>query len=99
MLRVHALLPLLRGPLGAAGDLETVWRLVNLAIDYNPPRRTRWLVLAKAALQHAVGLPVPPETVLARRAGRRHRRGVRAGRRRGPRRADPAALSSPASPA
>ncbi|GAB3352406.1 helicase-related protein [Modestobacter lapidis] len=64
VVRVHALLPLLRGPLGAAGDLDTVWRLVNLAIDYNPPRRTRWLVLAKAALQHAVGLPVAPETVL-----------------------------------
>ncbi len=64
VLRVHALLPLLRGPLGAAGDLETVWRLVNLAIDYNPPRRTRWLTLATAALQHAVGLPVQPETVL-----------------------------------
>jgi ATP-dependent RNA helicase SUPV3L1/SUV3 len=64
ILRVHALLPLLRGPLGAAGDLDTVWRLVNLAIDYNPPRRTRWLVLATAALQHAVGLPVQPETVL-----------------------------------
>src|SRR3954471_22776329 len=64
VLRVHALLPALRGPLGAAGDLETVWRLVNLAIDYNPPRRTRWLVLAKAALQHAIGLPVPPELVL-----------------------------------
>ncbi|WP_233491359.1 helicase-related protein [Blastococcus sp. TBT05-19] len=64
VLRVHALLPLLRGPLGAAGDLRTVWRLVNLAIDYNPPRRTRWLVLAKAALQHEVGIPVPPETVL-----------------------------------
>jgi ATP-dependent RNA helicase SUPV3L1/SUV3 len=64
VLRVHALLPLLRGPLGAAGDLDTVWRLVNLAIDYNPPRRTRWLVLATAALRHAVGLPVPPETVL-----------------------------------
>ncbi|MGY2066059.1 helicase-related protein [Blastococcus sp. SYSU DS0619] len=64
ILRVHALLPLLRGPLGAAGDLDTVWRLVNLAIDYNPPRRTRWLTLAEAALQHAVGLPVQPETVL-----------------------------------
>jgi ATP-dependent RNA helicase SUPV3L1/SUV3 len=64
ILRVHALLPVLRGPLGAAGDLHTVWRLVNLAIDYNPPRRTRWLVLAKAALQHASGLPVQPETVL-----------------------------------
>ncbi|SOC49687.1 ATP-dependent RNA helicase SUPV3L1/SUV3 [Blastococcus aggregatus] len=64
VLRVHALLPLLRGPLGAAGDLQTVWRLVNLAIDYNPPRRTRWLVLARAALEHAVGLPVQPETVL-----------------------------------
>lgn len=64
VLRVHALLPLLRGPLGAAGDLNTVWRLVNLAIDYNPPRRTRWLVLARAALEHAVGLPVQPETVL-----------------------------------
>jgi ATP-dependent RNA helicase SUPV3L1/SUV3 len=61
---VHALLPLLRGPLGAAGDLWTVWRLINLPIDYNPPRRTRWLVLAKAALQAAAGLPVPPETVL-----------------------------------
>jgi ATP-dependent RNA helicase SUPV3L1/SUV3 len=64
VLRVQALLPLLRGPLGAAGDLDTVWRLVNLSIDYNPPRRTRWLVLARAALQHAVGLPVRPETVL-----------------------------------
>lgn len=64
ILRVQALLPLLRGPLGAAGDLDTVWRLVNLAIDYNPPRRTRWLTLAEAALQHAVGLPVAPETVL-----------------------------------
>ncbi|MCZ2817246.1 helicase-related protein [Modestobacter sp. VKM Ac-2984] len=64
VLRVHALLPMLRGPLGEAGDLQTVWRLINLAIDYNPPRRTRWLVLARAALQHAVGLPVPVETVL-----------------------------------
>jgi ATP-dependent RNA helicase SUPV3L1/SUV3 len=64
ILRVHALLPLLRGPLGPAGDLDTVWRLVNLAIDYNPPRRTRWLTLATAALQHAVGRPVRPETVL-----------------------------------
>ena len=64
VLRVHALLPLLRGPLGAAGDLHTVWRLVNLPIDYNPPRRTRWLELSKAALRHAAGLPVPPETVL-----------------------------------
>ncbi|WP_369130463.1 helicase-related protein [Modestobacter roseus] len=64
ILRVHALLPLLRGPLGAAGDLETVWRLVNLAIDYNPPRRIRWLTLARAALRQAVGLPVAAETVL-----------------------------------
>jgi ATP-dependent RNA helicase SUPV3L1/SUV3 len=64
ILRVHALLPLLRGPLGPAGDLETVWRLVNLAIDYNPPRRTRWLTLATAALQHAAGQRVRPETVL-----------------------------------
>ncbi|MDK3256895.1 helicase-related protein [Blastococcus capsensis] len=64
IVRVHALLPLLRGPLDAAGDLDTVWRLVNLAIDYNPPRRTRWLVLAQAALRHAAGLPVQPETVL-----------------------------------
>ncbi|WP_164701268.1 helicase-related protein [Modestobacter sp. KNN46-3] len=64
VLRVHALLPMLRGPLGEAGDLQTVWRLINLAIDYNPPRRTRWLVLARAALQHAVGLPVPVATVL-----------------------------------
>jgi ATP-dependent RNA helicase SUPV3L1/SUV3 len=64
VMRVQALLPLLRGPLGAAGDLETVWRLVDLAIDYDPPRRTRWLALARAALQHAVGLPVQPETVL-----------------------------------
>ncbi|MGY1702722.1 helicase-related protein [Geodermatophilus sp. SYSU D00766] len=64
VLRVQALLPLLRGPLGAAGDLHTVWRLVNLPIDYSPPRRTRWLVLARAALRHAVGLPVRPELVL-----------------------------------
>ena len=59
-----------KGPLGAAGDLWTVWRLINLPIDYNPPRRTRWLVLAQAALQSAAGLPVPPETVLAADAGR-----------------------------
>ena len=64
IVRVHALLPLLKGPLGAAGDLWTVWRLINLPIDYNPPRRTRWLVLAKAALSSAAGLPVVPETVL-----------------------------------
>ncbi|MGY1739485.1 MULTISPECIES: helicase-related protein [unclassified Blastococcus] len=64
VLRVEALLPLLRGPLGAAGDLDTVWRLVDLAIDYDPPRRTRWLALARAALRHAAGLPVPPETLL-----------------------------------
>ena len=64
IVRVQALLPLLRGPLAAAGDLDTVWRLVNLAIDYNPPRRTRWLVLAGAALRHAAGLPVQPEAVL-----------------------------------
>src|SRR4051812_30780568 len=64
IVRVHALLPLLRGPLGAAGDLWTVWRLINLPIDYNPPRRTRWLVLAKAALQQAVGQSVDPRTVL-----------------------------------
>jgi ATP-dependent RNA helicase SUPV3L1/SUV3 len=64
IVRVHALLPVLKGPLGAAGDLWTVWRLINLPIDYNPPRRTRWLTLAKAALQSAVGLPVVPETVL-----------------------------------
>jgi ATP-dependent RNA helicase SUPV3L1/SUV3 len=64
VVRVHALLPLLKGPLGAAGDLWTVWRLVNLPIDYSPPRRTRWLTLAEAALRTAVGLPVLPETVL-----------------------------------
>ncbi|WP_254791051.1 helicase-related protein [Blastococcus tunisiensis] len=64
IVRVHALLPLLRGPLGAAGDLWTIWRLINLPIDYNPPRRTRWLVLAKAALQQAFGQSVAPETVL-----------------------------------
>ncbi|MGY1716298.1 helicase-related protein [Geodermatophilus sp. SYSU D01106] len=64
VLRVQALLPLLRGPLGAAGDLHTVWRLVRLPIDYEPPRRTRWLLLARAALRHAVGLPVRPEVVL-----------------------------------
>jgi ATP-dependent RNA helicase SUPV3L1/SUV3 len=64
IVRVHALLPLLKGPLGAAGDLWTVWRLINLPIDYNPPRRTRWLTLAQAALRSAVGLPVLPDTVL-----------------------------------
>jgi len=64
IVRVHALLPLLKGPLGDVGDLWTVWRLINLPIDYNPPRRTRWLVLARAALRSAAGLPVPPETVL-----------------------------------
>ena len=64
IVRVHALLPLLRGPLGAAGDLWTVWRLINLPIDYNPPRRTRWLALAQAALRSKAGLPVLPETVL-----------------------------------
>ena len=92
IVRVHALLPLLRGPLGAVGDLWTVWRLINLPIDYNPPRRTRWLVLAKAALQSAAGLPVDPETVLEPMPPRGHGRGLRAGRRRRPRRADAAPL-------
>jgi ATP-dependent RNA helicase SUPV3L1/SUV3 len=64
IVRVHALLPLLDGPLGAAGGLWNVWRLINLPIDYSPPRRTRWLTLAEAALRSAVGLPVLPETVL-----------------------------------
>src|SRR6185312_14505717 len=50
------------GPLGAAGDLWTVWRLINLPIDYNPPRRTRWLVLASAALRSRAGLPVRRDT-------------------------------------
>src|SRR3954466_7307945 len=60
VLRVNALLPLLKGPLGAAGDLWTVWRLVNLPIDYSPPRRTRWLTLAQAAPRSAAALPGPP---------------------------------------
>ncbi|MET0765888.1 MAG: helicase-related protein [Blastococcus sp.] len=64
IVRVHALLPLLKGPLGAAGGLWNVWRLINLPIDYSPPRRTRWLTLAEAALRSMVGLPVLPETVL-----------------------------------
>ncbi len=62
VLRVHALLPMLRGPLAA--DLYTVWRLVNLAIDHDPPRRVRWLALARAALRHRAGLDVPRELVL-----------------------------------
>lgn len=62
VLRVHALLPMLRGPL--ATDLWTVWRLVNLAIDHDPPRKVRWLALARAALQHQAGLAVPRELVL-----------------------------------
>ncbi len=62
--RVQALLPLLRGPLADVGDLATVWRLVALPIDHDPPRRVRWLVLARAALRHAAGLPVSPELVL-----------------------------------
>ena len=72
IVRVHALLPLLRGPLGAAGDLWTVWRLINLPIDYNPPRRTRWLVLAKAALQSAAGLPRRPGDGARADAGEGH---------------------------
>jgi len=64
IVRVQALLPKLDGPLGAAGGLWNVWRLINLPIDYSPPRRTRWLTLAEAALRSAVGLPVLPETVL-----------------------------------
>ena len=102
IVRVHALLPLLKGPLGEAGDLWTVWRLINLPIDYNPPRRTRWLVLAKAALPLR-GRPAGAAGDGARAdAGQGHRRGLRAGRRRGPRRPDPAALvprTSPGSPA
>ncbi len=62
--RVQALLPLLRGPLADVGDLATVWRLVALPIDHDPPRRVRWLALARAALRHAAGLPVSPELVL-----------------------------------
>lgn len=62
VVRVQALLPMLRGPL--ATDLWTVWRLINLAIDHDPPRRVRWLALARAALQHQAGLTVPREVVL-----------------------------------
>ena len=62
VLRVHALLPMLRGPL--ATDLWTVWRLINLAIDHDPPRKVRWLALARAALQHEAGLAVSRELVL-----------------------------------
>ncbi|MBA3523088.1 MAG: helicase, partial [Geodermatophilaceae bacterium] len=62
--RVQALLPLLRSPLGAGADLWTVWRLINLAIDHEPPRRVRWIALARAALEHEAGLVVPVEQVL-----------------------------------
>ncbi len=62
IVRVQALLPMLRGPL--ATDLWTVWRLINLAIDHDPPRRVRWLALARAALQHEAGLPVTRDVVL-----------------------------------
>ncbi|MGR6964661.1 helicase-related protein [Geodermatophilus sp. URMC 61] len=62
--RAEALLPLLEGPVGASTDLETVWRLVTLPIDFDPPRRTRWLTLARAALLHGAGYRVPPQTVL-----------------------------------
>ena len=92
IVRVHALLPLLKGPLGAAGDLWTVWRLINLPIDYNPPRRTRWLVLARAALQLGRRAAGAAGDGAGADAGQGHRRGLRAGRRRGPRRPDPAAL-------
>lgn len=62
IIRVQALLPMLRGPL--ATDLWTVWRLINLAIDHDPPRRVRWLALARAALQHEAGLQVSRDLVL-----------------------------------
>ncbi|QNG39192.1 helicase [Geodermatophilaceae bacterium NBWT11] len=62
VIRVQALLPMLRGPL--ATDLWTVWRLINLAVDHDPPRKVRWLALARAALQHEAGLHVSRELVL-----------------------------------
>ncbi len=62
--RAEALLPLLAGPVGESTDLGTVWRLVTLPIDFEPPRRTRWLTLARAALLHGAGYRVLPQTVL-----------------------------------
>ncbi|WP_245743268.1 hypothetical protein [Geodermatophilus poikilotrophus] len=62
--RAEALLPLLAGLVGESTDLGTVWRLVTLPIDFEPPRRTRWLTLVRASLLHGAGHRVPPQTVL-----------------------------------
>ncbi len=32
-----------------------MWRLVSLPIDFDPPRRTRWLELSRLALRHLAG--------------------------------------------
>ncbi len=53
--RLQALLPGLRKAEAEAADVALVWRLVCLPIDFDPPRRTRWLDLSRLALRHLAG--------------------------------------------
>ncbi len=62
--RCAALLSGLRGREAAVADVELVWRLMSLPIDFDPPRSTRWLELSRLALRHLAGLPTNPRDLL-----------------------------------
>ncbi len=62
--RCTALLIGLRGREAAAADVELVWRLLNLPIDFDPPRTYRWLELSRLALRHLAGLPTRARDLL-----------------------------------
>ena len=53
--RLQALLPGLPTAEVEVADVDLVWRLVCLPIDFDPPRRTRWLDLSRLALRHLAG--------------------------------------------
>jgi ATP-dependent RNA helicase SUPV3L1/SUV3 len=53
--RLQALLPGLRNAEAEVADVELVWRLACLPIDFDPPRRTRWLDVSRLALRHLAG--------------------------------------------
>lgn len=62
--RVSALLPSLRAPFAGVADVDLLWRLVSLPIDYAPPRSTRWLDLSRLALRHLAGRPTSADQLL-----------------------------------
>jgi ATP-dependent RNA helicase SUPV3L1/SUV3 len=69
VLRCTALLTSRRGAERRAvdegvADVELVWRLMCLPIDFDPPRTTRWLDLSRLALRHLAGRPAFPAELL-----------------------------------